>query len=318
MQAYLVRRILVVFPILLVVAVLVFVLLRVIPGDAARSIVGVEATIEDVAAVRETLGLNEPMAVQFFKWFGNVLKGDFGMSFVSNTSVMSEIVKKAGPTISITLLTELVVITIAVPMGVLAAWKAGSSFDRAVMVFAAIGFSMPVFWIGYMLIWVFGVWGFGQETGVLPIVGYSPLSEGLIEYIKHLILPVATLALASIALLARITRASTLNILREDYIRTARAKGLAEKIVLVRHAVRNAALPVATVIGLEIAGLLSGVVVTESVFAIPGLGRLVVTAMTVRDYPVIQGTILVVATAYVFVNLIVDVTYAVLDPRVRY
>ena len=209
-------------------------------------------------------------------------------------------------------------ITIAVPMGVLAAWKAGSSFDRAVMVFAAIGFSMPVFWIGYMLIWVFGVWGFGQETGVLPIVGYSPLSEGLIEYIKHLILPVATLALASIALLARITRASTLNILREDYIRTARAKGLAEKIVLVRHAVRNAALPVATVIGLEIAGLLSGVVVTESVFAIPGLGRLVVTAMTVRDYPVIQGTILVVATAYVFVNLIVDVTYAVLDPRVRY
>ena len=209
-------------------------------------------------------------------------------------------------------------ITIAVPMGVLAAWKAGSSFDRAVMGFAAIGFSMPVFWIGYMLIWVFGVWGFGQETGVLPIVGYSPLSEGLIEYIKHLILPVATLALASIALLARITRASTLNILREDYIRTARAKGLAEKIVLVRHAVRNAALPVATVIGLEIAGLLSGVVVTESVFAIPGLGRLVVTAMTVRDYPVIQGTILVVATAYVFVNLIVDVTYAVLDPRVRY
>ena len=318
MQAYLVRRTLAVFPILLVVAVLVFVLLRVIPGDAARSIVGVEATLEDVEAVRESLGLNEPIVVQFFKWFGNVLKGDFGMSFVSNTSVMSQIVKKAGPTISITLLTELVVITIAVPMGVLAAWKAGSRFDRAVMVFAAIGFSMPVFWIGYMLIWIFGVWGFGQESGVLPIVGYSPLSEGFIEYIKHLILPVATLALGSIALLARITRASTLGILREDYIRTARAKGLGERVVLVRHAVRNAALPVATVIGLEIAGLLSGVVVTESVFAIPGMGRLVVTAMTVRDFPVIEGTVLVLAAAYVFVNLAVDITYALIDPRVTY
>lgn len=318
MQAYIARRILAVVPVLLVVAILVFVLLRVIPGDAARFVVGEEATIEDVQELREALGLNEPIFVQFSKWLFNAVRGDFGKSFISNTSVLDEIAKKAGPTVSLTVFTEIVIILVAVPMGVLAAWKAGSAFDRSVMVFASVGFSMPVFWIGYILIWIFGVWGFGQESGILPILGYSPVGDGLIEYIKHLILPVMTLSFGFVALLTRMTRASTLEVLREDYIRTARSKGLTETAVLARHAFRNSALPIATIIGLQVAGLLSGVVVTESVFAIPGMGRLVVTAMAVRDFPVIQGTIMVVAIGYVLLNLTVDMIYAQLDPRIRY
>ena len=291
MQVYIARRVLSVFPVLLVVATLVFVLLRVIPGDAARSIVGEEATVEDVQELREALGLNDPVAVQFVKWLLNIFRGDFGRSYMSDAPVLGEIAKKAGPTVSLTFLTELVIILVAIPVGTLAAWKAGSLFDRTVMVIAAVGFSMPVFWIGYNLIWIFGVWGFGQESGVLPILGYSPLKDGLIEYVQHLILPVMTLALGFVALLTRMTRASTIEVLREDYIRTARSKGLTETKVLVRHTFRNAALPIATIIGLQITGLLSGVVVTESVFAIPGMGRLVVNAMSVRDFPIIQTSL---------------------------
>ena len=307
-----------VIPVLLVVATLVFVLLRVIPGDAARAIVGEEATVEDVQEMREALGLNDPIVVQFGAWLLDIFRGDFGQSFMTEAPVLDEIARKAGPTVSLTVFTELVIIALAIPIGMLAAWKAGSLFDRAVMVLAAVGFSMPVFWIGYNLIWIFGVWGFGQDSGVLPILGYSPIQDGLVEYLKHLILPVMTLAFGFVALLTRMTRATTIEVLREDYIRTARSKGLAESRVLLRHTFRNAALPITTIIGLQIVGLLSGVVVTESVFAIPGMGRLVVNAMSVRDLPIIQGTILIVATGYVLINLMVDIAYAQLDPRIRY
>ena len=318
MKAYIARRILAVIPVMMTVGVLVFVLLRVVPGDVARSIVGVEASRAEVEAVKESLGLNDPVYVQFSLWMGRLLRGDLGRSYISNERVISQIGKRAGPTLSITFFTELVVVIIAVPVGVLAAWRAGSVIDRGVMVFAALGFSMPVFWVGYILIFLFGTWAFGLSKPLLPIFGYEPLSEGLIQYLRHLALPVIALCFGATAILVRMTRASTLEVLNEDYVRTARAKGLAEDKVLLVHVLRNAALPIATIIGLQFAGLLTGVVITESVFGIPGMGRFVVAAMASRDYPVIEGTVLIVASGYVLLNLGVDIFYAYLDPRIRY
>ena len=318
MKAYIARRILAVIPVMVTVGVLVFVLLRIFPGDVARSIVGIEASRADVEAVRESLGLNDPVPVQFVRWVGRLVRGDLGTSYISNERVISQIAARAGPTLSITFFTELVVVIVAVPVGVLAAWRAGSIVDRGVMVFAALGFSVPVFWVGFILIFLFGTWAFGRSEPLLPVFGYEPLSSGLVPYLRHLALPVAALCLGAMALLVRITRASTLGVLNEDYVRTARAKGLAEDRVLLIHVFRNAALPVATIIGLQFAGLLTGVVITESVFAIPGMGRYVVAAMASRDYPIIEGTVLIVATGYVLINLGVDIFYAYLDPRIRY
>lgn len=318
MRVYVLRRVLAGVPVVLIVAVIVFVLTRIVPGDVARTILGREATLDQVQELRASLGIDKPIPVQFGLWLGGLVRGDLGESYISQEPVTSEIAKRIGPTVSITVLTELVVILVALPLGILAAWRANSLFDRAVMVFAAVGFSMPVFWMGFNLIWVFGVWGFGTDTALLPVFGYEPLSAGLISYLKHLILPVAALGFTAVALLTRITRASTIEIVSQDYIRTARAKGLSDNRVLIVHTARNAALPVATVIGLQVAYLLTGVVVTETVFAVPGIGRLGVNAMQERDFPLIQGIIMLAAFSFVVVNLLVDIGYAYLDPRIRY
>ena len=319
MEAYILRRLLATIPVLIVVALFTFSLLRIVPGDPAAVLAGPEATPADVERIRTRLGLDKPLPVQLGAWISQLLQGDLGYSIrKSDQSVLGLIASRVEPTLSLAVLTEVFSIMIAVPLGVLAAWRANTWVDRTIMVFAALGFSLPVFWLGFILIWLFGLWAFGFDAAILPVAGYTTFTEGFGEYIRHLILPAITLGLVLIALIARMTRATMLEILREDYVRTARAKGLTEKLVLIRHALRNASLPIITVIGLGVAALLSGAVVTESVFAIPGMGRLAVDAIVARDYPVIQGLIIVLATIYVFINLTVDITYAYLDPRIRY
>ncbi len=318
MLAYIIRRLLATIPVLVVVGLFTFLLLRLTPGDPAAVIAGNEATHEEYLEIRERLGLDEPIYVQLGKWAVNILQGDFGTSIRSGKPVFDLIKGRVGPSVSLTLITEAVAILIAIPLGVLAAWKANSIIDRSIMIFAAIGFSVPIFWLGFILIWLFGLWAFGLDNPILPVAGYVRISEDFGEYIRHLILPAFSLGLVVIALIARMTRASVLEVLKEDYVRTARAKGMTESTVLIRHALRNASLPILTVIGLGLAGLLSGAVVTESVFAIPGMGRLVVEAISTRDYPIIQAMIILIGSLYVFINLIVDVMYAFLDPRIRY
>jgi peptide/nickel transport system permease protein len=313
MTAYLVQRLLAVIPVLLLVGLITFALLRVTPGDPAAVLAGEHATPENVERIRQQLGLDRPLHVQLWRWFGRLLQGDLGDSLFTGYKVTTLIRQRLEPTLSLAVLAEIIAIALALPMGILAAWKANSWVDRAVMVFAVLGFSIPVFWLGFNLIWLFSV-----TLDLLPPAGYTPLSQGVWPWLRSLILPAVTLGLIFSALIARMTRASMLEILREDYIRTARAKGLAEKVVLLRHALRNAAVPIVTIIGLGFAALVTGVVVTETVFALPGLGRLIVDSMLRRDYPVIQGAILLAASAYVVINLIVDLTYAYFDPRIRY
>ena len=318
MLAYIIRRLLATIPVLVVVGLFTFFLLRFTPGDPAAVIAGNEATHEEYLEIRERLGLDDPIYVQLGKWAGRMLQGDFGDSIRSGKPVFELIRGRIGPSVSLTLATELIAILVAIPLGVLAAWKANSVVDRGVMVFAAIGFSVPIFWLGFIMIWIFGLWAFGLDNPILPVAGYSKITDGLGEYIRHLILPAASLGLVVIALIARMTRASVLEVLKEDYVRTARAKGITERAILIRHALRNASLPILTVVGLSLAGLLSGAVVTESVFAIPGLGRLAVEAIATRDYPIIQAMIILIGGFYVFINLAVDILYAFLDPRIRY
>ena len=313
MRAYVVQRLLAAIPVLLLVALFTFLLLHLTPGDPAAIIAGEFATPEDIQRTRQKLGLDQPVVVQLGIWFRRIAQGDLGEPIFSGRPVLKLIQDRLEPTLSLALLSEVIAVSLAIPMGVLAAWKANTWVDRAVMVFAVAGFSVPVFWLGFNFIWVFAI-----RLPLLPPLGYEPLSRGPWLWFQHLILPAVTLGLIFTALIARMTRASMLEILREDYIRTAWAKGLAQHIVLVRHALRNAALPIVTIVGLGFAALITGVVVTETVFAIPGLGRLIVESIARRDYPVIQGVILVVSAAYVFINLAVDLTYAYFDPRIRY
>jgi peptide/nickel transport system permease protein len=313
MIGYVIRRVLSTIPVLLVVSLVVFALIRLSPGDPAALIAGHEALEGEVEAIREQLGLNRPLPVQLGIWFRDILQGDLGRSIVSKHPVLDLIRQWAVPTISLAILTEIIAISLAVPIGVLAAWKANTWIDRSVMVFATLGFSIPVFWLGFLMIYLFAV-----QLDLFPAAGYVAPSEGFLPFLHRMVMPAVATGVILMALIARMTRATVLEILGEDYVRTARAKGLAEKSVLIRHALRNAALPIMTVIGLGVAGVLSGVVVTESVFAIPGLGRLLVNSILARDYPIIQGVILVVSGVYVFVNLLVDISYAYFDPRVRY
>jgi peptide/nickel transport system permease protein len=307
------RRLLATIPVVGVVALFVFALVRITPGDPAAIIAGDYATTQDIARIRASLGLDRPMPVQIGIWLGQLLRGDLGTSIFSGLPVTTLIRQRIEPTLALTVMTMLLAVLTAVPLGVLAAWRQGSWLDRTVMVFAVSGFSMPVFWLGFLLVYVFAIW-----LGLLPVQGYTPLSRGFFPFLRHLILPSLTLSLVFMALIARMTRASMLGVLREDYIRTAFAKGLAPRWVLMRHALKAASLPIVTIIGVGFALLIGGVVVTESVFAVPGVGRLGVEAIIRRDYPVIQGIILVVSAAYVLVNLIVDLLYLVLDPRIRY
>ena len=298
---------------LLVVAVLVFALLRLAPGDPAAIMAGDAATAEQIASIRAGLGLDKPIVVQFGIWLGRVLSGDLGESFYFRIKVTSLIGQRLEPTFALATLTIVIAVLLSVPLGVLAAWRQGGWLDRALMGFSVLGFSIPVFVLAYLLIWLFSL-----ELGWLPVQGYARVADGFAPFLRHLLLPAMTLSVIYIALIARVTRASMLEALGEDYIRTARAKGVSELRVLVRHALANAAVPIATVIGIGIAILIGGVVVTESVYAIPGLGRLTVDAVLARDFPTIQGVILFFSLVYVLVNLLIDLSYVFLDPRIRY
>jgi peptide/nickel transport system permease protein len=307
------RRLMATIPVMGVVAIAVFGLLHVTPGDPAVIIAGDYATTEDIERIRRRLGLDRPFVTQVGIWLGQLVRGDLGTSIFSGLPVTTLIGQRAGATISLTLLAMLIAVGIGVPLGVLAAWRRGSWIDRLVMVFAVSTFSMPVFWLGFLLVWVFAI-----TFPLLPVQGYVPPGQGILPFLRQLVLPAVTLSVVYLALIARMTRAAMLGVLGEDYIRTAFAKGLAPTRVLVRHALRNASLPVVTIVGIAFALLIGGAVVTESVFALPGLGRLTVDAIVRRDYPVIQGVILVVSGVYVLINLVIDILYVVLDPRVRY
>jgi peptide/nickel transport system permease protein len=296
-----------------VVAIFVFALLRLSPGDPAAVIAGDYAAPADIARIRYNLGLDQPLHVQLGIWLWKVVRGDLGTSIFSNLPVTQLIAQRFEPTLALTVSTMCIAVLLAVPMGAVAAWTAGTWIDRLVMGFAILGFSLPVFWLGFLLIY-----GFSIQLKLLPVQGYISITEGFVPWVRHIILPSFTLGLVYMALIARMTRTSMLEVLREDYIRTAYAKGLKSRVVLGVHALKNASLPIVTIIGVGVALLIGGVVVTESVFAIPGLGRLTVDAILHRDYPVIQGIILLFSGVYVLINLGVDVVYTVLDPRIRY
>jgi peptide/nickel transport system permease protein len=313
MSGFILRRFLSVLPVILMVAVFVFLLLRITPFDPAAIIAGDNANAEQVDAIRRQLGLDQSIWRQFFIWIEHVARGDFGESFFFKKTVASLIADRIEPTLSLSLFTIVLAVLIAVPTGVLAAHRQGGWIDRVVMGFSVLGFSVPVFVIGYLLIYVFAI-----ELNLLPVQGYQRLADGIAGWFQRLILPSVTLAVAYVALITRITRTSMLEVLSEDYIRTARAKGQLERKVLFRHALRNAAVPIVTIIGLGVALLIGGVVVTESVYTIPGLGRLTVDAVLARDYPVVQAVILLFSIVYVLLNLTVDLLYTVLDPRIRY
>ncbi len=313
MLAYIVRRIVATIPVMAVVALFVFSLLYIAPGDPAAVIAGDQATPADVERIRQSLGLDRPFLVQFGEWIWRILHGDIGTSIFTNLPVSTMIAQRIEPTLSLMVITLCLAVAIAVPMGVAAAWKAGTWFDRAIMAFAVLGFSVPVFVVGYLLAYVFAL-----ELDWLPVQGYTPFSDGVWPWFKNLILPAIALGCLYIALIARITRAAMLDVLQQDYIRTARAKGVGQWGILFVHALKNAAVPIVTVIGIGIALLIGGAVVTESVFAIPGLGRLTVDAILRRDYPLIQGVVLLFSFVYVLVNLMIDLIYTVLDPRIRY
>ncbi|WP_198375533.1 ABC transporter permease [Neoroseomonas rubea] len=313
MFAYVVRRVLATIPVMAVVALFVFSLLYIAPGDPAAVIAGDQATPEDVERIRASLGLDRPYLVRFGAWVFDILRGDLGVSIFTNLPVSLMIKQRLEPTLSLMVVTLILAVSIAVPMGVIAAARVGTFVDKFVMAFAVLGFSVPVFVVGYLLAYVFAL-----ELEWLPVQGYTPFSEGFFPWIENLILPAVALGSVYIALIARITRASMLEVLQQDYIRTARAKGAGQRSILFLHALKNAAVPIVTVIGIGIALLIGGAVVTESVFAIPGLGRLTVDAILRRDYPVIQGVVLLFSFTYVLVNLLIDILYTLFDPRIRY
>ena len=313
MRGYIVRRLLATVPVMTVVAIFVFLLLRLTAGDPAAIIAGDSATTQQVAEIRQKLGLERPIVEQFFIWIGRILHGDFGESYFFKKTVVELIRDRLEPTAALAVCTLILAVAMAVPLGVVAAVRRGTWVDRAVMGFSVLGFSVPVFVIGYALIYLFAI-----DLGWLPVQGYQRLAEGFWGFLERLILPSLTLAVIYVALIARITRASLLEVLGADHVRTARAKGLGNASVLLRHVLRNAAVPIVTVIGLGVALLIGGVVVTESVYGIPGLGRLTVDAVLARDYPTVQAVVLLFSVVYVMINLLVDLTYTLLDPRIRY
>ena len=313
MLAYVIRRLAATIVVMTVVAFVVFSLLYLTPGDPAAVLAGDAATTQDIERIREKLGLDEPFLVRFGSWMWAVGRGDLGTSIFTNLPVTRLIGQRIEPTLALAACTLIVAVSIAVPLGVAAAARAGTWVDRAVMAFSVLGFSLPVFVLAYSLILAFSI-----ELDWLPVQGYRSIREDFWQWLRHLILPSIALGTVYMALLARITRASVLDVLAQDYVRTARAKGLAPSVVLGQHALKNAAVPVATIIGVGVALLISGAIVTETVFAIPGIGRLTVDAILRRDYPIIQGVTLIFSGAYVLINLAVDLSYVLLDPRIRY
>jgi len=313
MLAHIVRRIVSTIPVMAIVALFVFSLLYIAPGDPAVVIAGDQASPEDIEKIRRSLGLDRPFLARFGEWGWQILQFDLGTSMFTGLPVTKLIAQRLEPTLSLMVVTLILAVTIAVPMGVVAAWKAGTWIDRSLMAFAVFGFSVPVFVVGYLLAYVFAL-----ELEWFPVQGYTPLSAGFGPWLENLVLPAIALGCVYIALIARITRASMLEVLQQDFIRTARAKGVGQTRILFVHALKNAAVPIVTVIGIGVALLIGGAVVTETVFAIPGIGRLTVDAILRRDYPVIQGVVLMFSFLYVLVNLLIDLLYTVLDPRIRY
>ncbi len=313
MWRYIVMRLLSAVPVVLVVGIVTFSLLHVAPGDPAAIIGGDEARPEDLERIRHELGLDRPIIVQFGSWLGRLLQGDLGTSIFSRRSITSLMAPRLQPTLSLGVQVIVLSSLLGVSLGIVAAWRAGRPMDRLLMLFAVLGFSTPGFWLAFILIW-----GFSVNLGWFPVLGYSPMGDGLLKHLHSMFLPVMVNSILASAFISRITRSTMLEVLREDYIRTARAKGLAELIVYLRHALRPAAIPIVTVIGAAIAGLATGFVVTESVFTIPGLGRMLIDAISRRDYPIIQAMLMVSAVFYVLVNLVIDIIYAYLDPRIRY
>jgi len=313
MTAYIVRRLLSVVPVTAKVDLFVFLLLHLAPGDPAAIMAGDNATPDNIAQIRQKLGLDEPLWRQFIVWIASLAQGNLGNSMFWGDPVTTLIAQRAEPTISLAAMTITFAVVIAIVLGVVAAANAGTGIDRFVMGFAVMGFSVPVFVVGYLLIFLFAI-----ELRWLPVQGYTPIAEGILPWLRNLVLPTVALGLAYVALIARITRATMLDVLSEDYMRTARAKGVAAMPLLLKHALKNAAVPIVTVIGIGVALLIGGVVITETVFNIPGIGRLVVDAITRRDYPIIQGVIMVFSGVYVLVNMLVDLSYTFFDPRIRY
>ncbi len=313
MLAHIVRRIVATIPVMAIVALFVFSLLYIAPGDPAAVIAGDQASPEDIEKIRIGLGLDRPFLVRFGEWSWSILQADLGTSMFTGLPVTKLIAQRLEPTLSLMVVTLILAVTIAVPMGVIAAWKAGTWIDRALMAFAVFGFSVPVFVVGYLLAYVFAL-----QLDWFPVQGYTPIARGFWPWLENLVLPAVALGCVYIALIARITRASMLEVLQQDYIRTARSKGMGQGGILFVHALKNAAVPIVTVIGIGVALLIGGVVITETVFNIPGVGRLVVDAISKRDYPIIQGVILIFSGVYVLVNLLVDLSYTLLDPRIRY
>jgi len=313
MLTYVARRLLAIIPVMLMVAVVVFLILRLTPGDPAAIIAGDNASAQQLAEIRMQMGLDQPVYAQFVTWVGHLLQGNLGVSLISGMAVTDLIGQRMWPSLALGSITIVLAVLIAIPLGVFAAWKQGQLTDRLVMAGSVLGFSVPTFVVGYVLIWLFAV-----KLDWLPVQGYTPLADGFGKFLRHLVLPSLALSTAYVALIGRITRTSIVEVMGDDYIRTARAKGLRERTVLLRHALGNAAIPIITIIGVGIALLIGGVVITESVFNIPGVGRLVVESVLARDYPVIQGLILVFSFLYVLVNLVVDLLYMVFDPRIRY
>ena len=313
MVAYAFRRVLATIPVMVVVAVFVFSIMHLGTSDPAVILAGETASPAHIEQIRQQLGLNLPLAEQFWIWLADLARGDLGVSIFSQTPVTTLIAQRAGPTLMLTICAMTFAVLLAVPLGIIAAWRANTFVDRAVTTLSVLTFSFPVFVVGYVLVYVLSI-----RLGWFPVQGYRPISDGIGPFLHHMVLPAASIGGIYAALIARITRATMIEVLREDYIRTAKAKGLPTFRILIEHALRNASVPIVTVIGVGIALMISGVVVTESVFSIPGLGRLTADAILHRDYPVIQGVVLLFSAVYVGINLTVDMLYTVLDPRIRY
>ncbi len=313
MSGYILRRLLALLPVLLIVATVGFFLIYLTPGDPAAVMLGPDATQDDLQNLRTIMGLDRPLLVQLFLWYGRTLRGDLGDSIFLHRPVLQAIIERLEPTVLLTLMALTVAVAIGLPAGVAAAVRRNSWVDQASMGVALLGVSVPGFWLGLNLILVFSVY-----LGLFPVAGYVPVGESLAGAIRSLVLPAVTLGFGGSAFIARMTRSSMLEVLGQDYIRTAWAKGNQERRVIARHALRNAMIPTVTVIGLALGGLLAGAIVTETVFALPGVGRLVISSVQRRDYPVIQGVLMFIASIYVLVNLLIDLLYVYLDPRVKY
>jgi len=313
MTTYIVRRLFTTLVIAIGISIIAFLIIRLIPGDPARIMLGVQADEQRIKALRHKLGLDEPMVIQYGKWVSKAVRGNLGESIITGKSVSGSIAQRIPVTYSLAFMALFIALLIAIPAGIIAAVKRNSFISSVVTFFSQVGVGIPNFWLGIMLVLVFAQW-----FRLLPVSGYEPLGKGIIPWFNHLILPAVSVGLISGAVITRFVRSSMLEVMDEDYIRVARAKGLKEQIVIFRHALKNSLIPILTVVGLQLAYLLSGTLVIEVVFALPGLGRLAFNAVTHRDYPVLQGAVLTVAISFTMINLIVDILYSYVDPRIRY